>query len=78
MARPVDVGALAKGVLDGSRSVLARAITLVESQRADHRAAAQQLLMELLRARGRSGPGGDQRAPRGREVDVHRGAGSAA
>ena len=48
MARPVDVAALAKGVLDGSRAVLARAITLVESQRADHRAAAQQLLMELL------------------------------
>jgi LAO/AO transport system kinase len=52
MPRPVDVGALAKGVLDGSRSVLARAITLVESQRADHRAAAQQLLMELLEHAG--------------------------
>ena len=78
MARPVDVAALAKGVLDGSRSVLARAITLVESQRADHRAAAQQLLMELLPHAGRSGPGGDQRAARGREVDVHRGAGHAA
>ena len=48
MARPFDVTALAKGVLDGSRSVLARSITLVESTRADHRAAAQQLLMELL------------------------------
>ena len=35
-------------MLDGSRAVLARAITLVESQRADHRAAAQQLLLELL------------------------------
>jgi LAO/AO transport system kinase len=48
MARAIDVPALAKGVLGGSRSVLARAITLVESSRADHRAAAQQLLMELL------------------------------
>ncbi len=48
MARPIDVAALAKGVLGGSRSVLARAITLVESSRTDHRAAAQQLLMELL------------------------------
>jgi len=47
MARPIDVAALAKGVLGGSRSVLARAITLVESSRTDHRAAAQQLLMEL-------------------------------
>ena len=49
MARArVDVPALAKGVLDGSRAVLARAITLVESHRPDHRAAAQELLMELL------------------------------
>jgi LAO/AO transport system kinase len=46
--RPPDVPALAKGVLDGSRTVLARAITLVESHRPDHRQAAQQLLMELL------------------------------
>jgi LAO/AO transport system kinase len=48
MARPVDVGALAKGVLDGNRALLARAVTLVESRRTDHREAAQQLLMELL------------------------------
>ena len=48
MARPIDVPALAKGVLDGSRTLLARAITLVESHRPDHRHAAQQLLMELL------------------------------
>ncbi|NMH97695.1 methylmalonyl Co-A mutase-associated GTPase MeaB [Pseudonocardia acidicola] len=48
MARTIDVPALAKGVLDGSRATLARAITLVESNRADHRQAAQQLLMELL------------------------------
>lgn len=47
MARVVDVAALAKGVLGGSRAVLARAITLVESHRPDHRQAAQQLLMEL-------------------------------
>ncbi|SHJ97174.1 LAO/AO transport system kinase [Pseudonocardia thermophila] len=48
MPRTPDVPALAKGVLDGSRAVLARAITLVESTRADHRAAAQQLLLELM------------------------------
>jgi LAO/AO transport system kinase len=48
VARPVDVAGLVKGVLDGSRTVLARAITLVESHRPDHREAAQQLLMELL------------------------------
>ncbi len=35
-------------MLDGSRAVLARAITLVESHRPDHREAAQQMLMELL------------------------------
>lgn len=46
--RPPDVPALVTGVLDGSRSMLARAITLVESNRPDHRTAAQQLLMELL------------------------------
>jgi LAO/AO transport system kinase len=48
VAREVDVAALVKGVLDGSRAVLARAITLVESHRPDHREAAQQMLMELL------------------------------
>jgi LAO/AO transport system kinase len=52
MPRPVDVPALAAGVLAGSRPVLARAITLVESQRPDHRAAAQQLLMELIPSAG--------------------------
>ncbi|EID53681.1 methylmalonyl Co-A mutase-associated GTPase MeaB [Saccharomonospora xinjiangensis] len=48
MARILDVSAYAKGVLDGDRGILARAITLVESQRADHRERAQQLLVELL------------------------------
>jgi LAO/AO transport system kinase len=48
VAREIDVPALVKGVLGGSRAALARAITLVESHRPDHRQAAQQLLMELL------------------------------
>jgi GTPase len=52
VAREIDVAALAKGVLDGSRTVLARAITLVESHRAEHREAAEQLLMELLPCAG--------------------------
>jgi LAO/AO transport system kinase len=52
MRRPLEVPALVKGVLDGSRAVLARAITLVESTRPDHRKAAQELLMELLPAAG--------------------------
>jgi LAO/AO transport system kinase len=40
--------ALRDGVLAGDRAAIARAITLVESRRADHRAQAQQLLAELL------------------------------
>jgi LAO/AO transport system kinase len=48
MPRPIDVGEYAKGVLAGNRGTLARAITLVESTRADHRALAQELLIELL------------------------------
>ena len=40
--------ALVKGVAAGRRADVSRAITLVESNRPDHRHAAQQLLMELL------------------------------
>ena len=43
---------LADGVRSGRRSSIARAITLVESRRADHREQAQQLLAELLPATG--------------------------
>lgn len=42
------------GVLDGSRAAIARAITLVESTRADHRRTAQQVLTELLPHAGRA------------------------
>ncbi len=42
-----DVETLAEGVLNGDRRALARAITLVESARADHRAAAEDLLERL-------------------------------
>ena len=48
MARVIDVGAYAEGVLAGNRTILARAVTLVESTRADHRDLAQELLVELL------------------------------
>ncbi len=44
----VDVDALAAEVVDGRRSAIARAITLVESTRADHRERAQELLTMLL------------------------------
>ena len=46
--RQVDVPALVEGVLAGDRRAVARAITLVESHRADHRERAQELLVELL------------------------------
>jgi len=46
--RAVDVDGLADGVLAGNRRAMARAITLVESRRADHREAAQELLVALL------------------------------
>ena len=42
------VAELAAAVRSGDRSVLPRAITLVESTRADHRQQAQELLLELL------------------------------
>ncbi|MFI0980614.1 methylmalonyl Co-A mutase-associated GTPase MeaB [Streptomyces sp. NPDC021093] len=48
MPPKIDIEAYAKGVLDGKRAFVARAITLVESSRADHRVLAQQLLTELL------------------------------
>ncbi|MGH3450868.1 MAG: methylmalonyl Co-A mutase-associated GTPase MeaB [Haloechinothrix sp.] len=44
----MDVSSYAKGVLAGDRGTLSRAITLVESSRPDHRAQAQELLVELL------------------------------
>ncbi|NLG46285.1 methylmalonyl Co-A mutase-associated GTPase MeaB [Gordonia sp. (in: high G+C Gram-positive bacteria)] len=52
--RTIDVGALADGVRAGERSTLARAITLVESTRPDHRAKAQELLLELTPDSGNS------------------------
>ncbi|WP_280418750.1 methylmalonyl Co-A mutase-associated GTPase MeaB [Nocardia carnea] len=46
-ARAIDVDALAQAVRSGERAALARAITLVESTRTDHREQAQQLLLKL-------------------------------
>jgi LAO/AO transport system kinase len=43
-----DVAPLVDGVLGGDRRALAKAITLVESTRADHQDAAQRLLERLL------------------------------
>jgi LAO/AO transport system kinase len=45
---------LAAGIRAGERATLARAITLIESKRADHRLQAHQLVQELLPATGQA------------------------
>jgi LAO/AO transport system kinase len=45
---PASVAILAKALLAGERAALARAITLAESRRADHREQAQALIQHLL------------------------------
>jgi LAO/AO transport system kinase len=49
-----DTAALADGVLAGNRRILAQAITLIESTRSDHRAAAADLLERLMPSAGNS------------------------
>jgi GTPase len=48
---PSDLG---RGVRAGDRAMLARAITLIESKRADHRKTAHQLVQDLLPLTGRA------------------------
>src|SRR5271168_4309514 len=50
----LDVGALAKDLRGSHRAALARAITLIESRRADHQAAARDLVQALLPDTGRA------------------------
>src|ERR1700688_2573372 len=45
-----DVERLAEGISSGDRTVLSRAITLIESKRADHRSTAAALTQKLLGA----------------------------
>ena len=52
--KPVDVADLVAGVRDGSRQHVARAITLLESSRPDHREQAAELLTSIGDATGRS------------------------
>src|SRR5215203_1936555 len=54
MASSPDLEGLAAGIRAGDRAVLARAITLVESKRADHRQAAHRLVQELLVRTGKA------------------------
>lgn len=50
----IDLDTYVKGVLDGKRALVARAITLVESVRPQHRALAQELLTQLMPHSGRA------------------------
>ncbi|MEO3974755.1 methylmalonyl Co-A mutase-associated GTPase MeaB [Streptomyces sp. CAU 1734] len=54
MPPTIDIDTYVKGVRDGSRAYIARAVTLVESTRADHRVLAQELLTALLPYAGAS------------------------
>src|ERR1043165_2776731 len=49
-----DVATLARKRRDGERATLARAITLIESKRADHQAQAHRLVQELLPETGKA------------------------
>jgi len=53
-ARAVKPSSLAAGIRAGDRAVLARAITLIESKRADHRTQAHHLVQELLPLTGKA------------------------
>jgi len=49
-----ELANLARGIRAGERAVIARAITLVESRRADHQKSARHLVQELLPATGKA------------------------
>src|SRR5256884_2472005 len=51
---PIDIKTLAKALRAGHRAALARAITLIESRRADHQAAARVLVQALLPDTGKA------------------------
>jgi LAO/AO transport system kinase len=51
---PPDLARLERGIRAGERAVLARAITLIESKRADHQKAARTLVQNLLPLTGRA------------------------
>src|SRR6202140_4955087 len=51
---PIDIKTLTKDIRAGSRAALARAITLIESRRGDHQAAARDLVQVLLPDTGKA------------------------
>src|SRR5260221_3963041 len=50
----LDIGKLTQELRGGSRAALARAITLIESRRGDHQAAARDMVQALLPETGRA------------------------
>src|SRR3981189_3436970 len=54
MTTPTSVASLASDLRAGQRAALARAITLIESRRADHQAAARELVQALLPDTGKA------------------------
>src|SRR3954466_1938836 len=52
--KAIDIDKLAKDLRSGHRAALARAITLIESRRADHQAAARDLVQALLPDTGKA------------------------
>ncbi len=52
--RNAEPAALAQGILAGERAIVARAITLVESRRSEHQAAARELVQSLLPRTGQA------------------------
>src|SRR6185503_8172888 len=52
--KPANASTLASGIRAGDRASLARAITLIESKRADHRSDAHRLVQELLPLTGKA------------------------
>ena len=73
--RPVhrlDIATLARRIRAGDRATLARAITLIESKRADHRKTAHQLVQELLPQTGKADPRRHHRRAGRRQVAHHR------
>ena len=51
---PLDIKTIANDLRSGHRAALARAITLIESRRSDHQAAARELVQALLRETGKA------------------------
>src|SRR5258707_12892544 len=51
---PIDIKVLTKDLRGGSRAALARAITLIESRRGDHQAAAREMVQALLPDTGKA------------------------